>query len=162
MLFHSPLASSSWPLMVKWKQSWVKKLMSIFPLCPRRQDYVRPAEMWLLRFPAWLLRKRLMCRYHCNLEGEGRLPGGEEGRRVSEKAGERLQSCPWRSGRCTAAAPVVSVKMYPELCLNLPGWIVFWWTGCTWNSRLTSTSSLSSGDLDTGSIRHEQKDLEGI
>lgn len=31
---------------------------------------------------------------------------------------------------------------------------------CTWNSRLTSTSSRSSGDLGTGSIRHEQKDLK--
>lgn len=30
---------------------------------------------------------------------------------------------------------------------------------CTWNSRLTFTSSRSSGDLGTGSIRHEQNDL---
>lgn len=30
----------------------------------------------------------------------------------------------------------------------------------TWNSRLTSTSSCSSGDLATGSMRHEQKDLQ--
>ena len=37
MLFHSPLASSSCPFMVKWKQSWVKKVMSIFPFCPRGQ-----------------------------------------------------------------------------------------------------------------------------
>lgn len=34
MLFHRPLASSSCPFMVKWKQSWVKKVMSIFPFCP--------------------------------------------------------------------------------------------------------------------------------
>lgn len=38
MLFHSPLASSSWPLMVKWKQSWVKNVMSILPLCLEAQN----------------------------------------------------------------------------------------------------------------------------
>lgn len=38
---------------------------------------------------------------------------------------------------------------YTERCIN-----------CTWNSRLTSISSCSSGDLATGSIRHEQKDLK--
>ena len=31
MLFHSPLASSSCPLIVKWKQSGLKKLKSILP-----------------------------------------------------------------------------------------------------------------------------------
>lgn len=36
MLFHSPLASSSCPFMVKWKQSWVKKVISIFPFCTER------------------------------------------------------------------------------------------------------------------------------
>ncbi len=36
MLFHSPLASSSCPFMVKWKQSWVKNVISIFPFCPER------------------------------------------------------------------------------------------------------------------------------
>lgn len=38
MLFHRPLANSSWPLMVKWKQSWVKKVMSIFPFCSGTQN----------------------------------------------------------------------------------------------------------------------------
>lgn len=39
MLFHSPLASSSCPFMVKWKQSWVKKVISIFPFCTERQRH---------------------------------------------------------------------------------------------------------------------------
>ena len=41
MLFHSPLASSSCPFMVKWKQSWVKNVMSILPLFPweKRKRY---------------------------------------------------------------------------------------------------------------------------
>lgn len=33
---------------------------------------------------------------------------------------------------------------------------------CTWNSRLISISSRSSGDLGNGSIRHGQKDLEPV
>lgn len=38
MLFHRPLASSSCPFMVKWKQSWVKKVISIFPFCSETQN----------------------------------------------------------------------------------------------------------------------------
>ena len=46
MLFHSPLASSSCPFMVKWKQSWVKNVMSILPLFPWEKR--KRCVMWIL------------------------------------------------------------------------------------------------------------------
>lgn len=93
MLFHTPLASSSWPFMVKWKQSWVKKVMSIFPFCSDSSRW-RLVQLW----------------YMCVCWSDEGVPAGGEGQRASERAGEWRQSRSWRNGRCRAAPRDVSVR----------------------------------------------------
>ena len=60
MLFHSPLASSSCPFTVKWKQSAVKKLMSIVPSWSQDRK--------LLVNKGGYFKKRKLCVFVCDVQ----------------------------------------------------------------------------------------------
>lgn len=157
MLFHSPLASSSCPLMVKWKQSWVKKVISIFPFCSERKRTHTSVDSLTERVHSQFQPRVNKVKTHGALVIQSllfdadmfilfvRLPGGGEGQRVSGRAEEQQQSRPWRNGRCTAAPQVFSVdgghmKVYLSAIL-----LIYTNSNHTWNqhAKLCPCSSLA-------------------
>lgn len=159
MLFHRPLASSSCPFMVKWKQSWVKKVMSIFPFCSGTKNIFcwfgfDLGERWpssSADLSADVPTHRQAWRvgvFQEGLEHHGKVVL-EESLAVQQLLESPLKTPTSRHNWTAGIQQQKAVEMLQHTRRQ----------NCTWNSRLTSISSRSSGDLGNGSIRHGQKDL---
>lgn len=130
MLFHSPFASSSCPFTVKWKQSAVKKLTSIFPSWVYRNNsfvwvYWHINTFWSENSCCFFSKCDIKLKEEkekCMLVVAGDLQGVLAAVRPLNKVAEQQQSPFWRNDRCPEASLISSIKIGSEHVRTFTTW----------------------------------------